>query len=310
VQLLRRLLFSIFLCTPFSSCAPPDQLPPWFDSLQRIPLESVKIQGHRVAYLDVGEGPPVVLIHGFGGSMWQWEYQQAALSAKVRVITPDLLGAGLSDKPDIEYRPDELLDFLVGFLDALHIPRATLIGNSMGAGLAIGMALDHPERVTSLVLISGLPPHVLDQLANDKIRRALTTTTPVWLVTMGNQLFGRFLIDGMLKEIVHDPALLTPAVLDRSNRNRQRPGLFGPLLATGKQLPIWETRYAPRIGTLTSRTLIIWGEEDRVFPIAVGRHLHALIPGSTFVAVPQANHLPQWEQPRLVNELLLRFLQS
>lgn len=241
--------------------------------------------------------------------MWQWEYQQEALSAQVRVVTPDLLGAGLSDKPDIEYRPEQLLEFLEGFLDALRIRQATLVGNSMGAGLAIGMALDHPDRVTSLVLISGLPPHVLDHLTNEKIRRALTTTAPAWLVSLGNRLFGGFVVDGILREIVHDPALLTPAVLDRSNRNRQRPGLFGPLLATSKQLPIWETRYAPRIGALTIRTLVMWGEEDRVFPIAVGRQLQATIPGSLFVAIPQANHIPQWEQPRLVNEQLLRFLQ-
>jgi pimeloyl-ACP methyl ester carboxylesterase len=309
VRLLLRLLSGILLCTLSGSCTSPDPLPPWFDSFERIPLKSVMVNGRHIAYLDAGEGPPVVLIHGFGGSMWQWEYQQEALSAQVRVVTPDLLGAGLSDKPDIEYRPEQLLEFLEGFLDALRIRQATLVGNSMGAGLAIGMALDHPDRVTSLVLISGLPPHVLDNLANDKIRRALTTSMPAWLVSLGNRLVGGFFVDGILREIVHDPVLLTPAVLDRSNRNRQRPGLFGPLLATSKHLPIWETRYAPRIGTLSTRTLVIWGEEDRVFPIAVGRRLQAMIPGSAFVAIPQANHIPQWEQPRLVNEQLLRFLQ-
>src|SRR5262245_27189159 len=172
--------------------------------------------------------------------MWQWEYQQMTLSTKIRVITPDLLGAGLSDKPDIDYRPEELLSFLVGFLDALHIRQAALVGNSMGAGLAMGMALDHPDRVTSLILISGLPPRVLDHLTNDKIRRALTTAAPAWLVSFGNRLFGGWFIDDILRELVHDPALLTQAVLDRSNRNRLRPGLFGPLLATGKQLPAWE----------------------------------------------------------------------
>jgi pimeloyl-ACP methyl ester carboxylesterase len=308
VRLLLLLLSVVLLCAISGSCASSDPLPPWFDSFERLPLKSVTVNGQRIVYLDAGEGRPVVLIHGFGGSMWQWEYQQAALSAKVRVITPDLPGSGLSDKPDIEYRPEELLDLFVGFLDALQIPQATLVGNSMGAGLAIGMALAHPDRVTSLVLISGLPPNVLDQLANEKIRRALTTTAPTWLVSLGNRLFGGFVVEGILKEIVHDPALLTPAVLDRSKRNRQRPGLVRSLLAAGRQLPVWEEQYAPRIRTLAVRTLVIWGEEDTVFPVAVGRQLSAIIPGSTFAAIPQANHLPQWEQPRPVNELLLRFL--
>ncbi len=307
--MLLRLLSGICLCTLSSSCATPDPLPAWFDSFERLPLKSVTVNGNRIAYLDAGAGQPVVLIHGFGGSMWQWEHQQAALAANVRVITPDLLGAGLSDKPDLDYRPDELLEFLVSFMDALQIRQAVLVGNSMGAGLAIGMALDHPDRVTGLVLISGLPPHILEELTNDTIRRALTTSMPAWLVSLGNRLFGGYFADGILKEIVHDPALLTPAVLDRSTRNRQRPGLFGPLLATGKQLPVWETRYAPRIGSLTKRTLVLWGENDRVFPLAVGQRLHASIPGSTFAAIPQANHIPQWEQAETVNRHLLRFLQ-
>ena len=291
------------------SCATANPLPPWFDSIERFSLKSVTINGQRIAYLDEGHGPPVILIHGFGGSMWQWEHQQSALEKHVRVITPDLPGSGLSDKPDIAYTPEEMLQFLTGFLDALHIPQASLVGNSMGAGLAIGMALDHSERVTKLVLISGLPPHVMENLANPSIKRALTTSTPSWLVSFGNWLVGGFMVDRILKEIVYDHTLLTPAILERSNRNRQRPGLIAPLMTVGDNLPAWETRYAPRIGTITHPTLILWGEEDRVFPIKTGKLLHELIPQSTFAAVPRAGHIPQWEQPELVNAQLRSFLQ-
>jgi pimeloyl-ACP methyl ester carboxylesterase len=171
------------------------------------------------------------------------------------------------------------------------------------------MALDHPDRVTNLILISGLPPRVMENLANPKIKRALETTMPAWLVSFGNRLFGGLFIESLLKDIVYDPTQLTPAVLDRSNRNRQRPGIFGPLLAAGKQLPVWEKRYAPRLGSITHRTLILWGEEDRVFPVTVGKQLHAAIPGSTFAAIPRANHIPQWEQPQVANAHLLQFIQ-
>lgn len=292
-----------------SACATPDPLPPWFDAIERLPLKSVEVNSHRIAYLDIGKGPPVILLHGFGGSMWQWEYQQTVLSAHVRVITPDVLGSGLSDKPPIDYRPDEMLTFLSGFMDALHIRQAVLVGHSMGAGLAIGMALDHPDRVTKLVLISGLPRQVKANLTNPTIKRALDTSAPAWLVSFGNWLFGGWFTEGLLKEIVYDPTLLTPAVLDRSNRNRKRPGLFGPVMSAGKNLPLWESRFAPRIGSITQKTLILWGEEDHVFPIPVGRQLHERIPGSSFVAIPRAGHIPQWEQPQLVNPLLLDFLQ-
>ena len=163
------------------SCTTADPLPPWFDSIERLPLNSITVKGHRIAYLDQGQGPPVILIHGFGGSMWQWEYQQAALAGQFRVITPDLLGAGLSDKPEIEYRPDQLMEFLTGFMDALHIPQAVMIGNSMGAGLAIGLALDYPTRVSALILIDGLPARVMDHLGSPSLRRALTTPAPSWI---------------------------------------------------------------------------------------------------------------------------------
>jgi pimeloyl-ACP methyl ester carboxylesterase len=225
------------------------------------------------------------------------------------VITPDLVGAGLSDKPEINYRPDQLLAFLVGFMDALQIARADVVGNSMGAGLAIGMALNHPTRVSNLVLIDGFPAHVMDHLTSPTLRRALETSAPSWVVSLGNWLFGWTMTESILREFIYDPALITPAVLDRSNRNRQRPGQFRPLLTVGKNLPIWEEQFAPRLGKITQRTLIVWGEEDHVFPIQVGETLNQTISGSILLRIPQAGHIPQWEQPDLVNSELMRFLQ-
>lgn len=292
-----------------TACTSTPPLPPWFDALGRLPIKTVTVLNQRIAYLDQGQGPPVILLHGFGGSMWQWEHQQAALSTHFRVITPDLVGAGLSDKPDIEYRPDQLLEYLLGFMDALQIPQASIVGNSMGGGLAIGLALDYPARVSQLILIDGLPAHVMEHLASPSIRRALTTSAPSWLVSFGNWLFGRCLLESTMREFVYDPGLLTPAVLDRSNRNRQQPGLFRALLTIGTNLPLWEEQFAPRIGTITHRTMIIWGEKDRVFPIQAGDQLHRTIAGSTFVRIPKAGHIPQWEQPELVNQALIHFLQ-
>jgi pimeloyl-ACP methyl ester carboxylesterase len=290
-------------------CSSTSSIPPWFEAFERLPVKTVTVNGQRMAYLDVGQGPPVILIHGFGGSMWQWEHQQTALSTKFRVITPDLIGAGFSDKPDIDYRPDEMLAFLVGFMDQLQIAQANVIGNSMGAGLAIGIALDHPTRISKLVLIDGFPAHVMDHLSSPTLRRALETWAPSWLVSVGNWLFGWSMTESILREFIHDPALITPALLDRSNRNRKRAGLFRPLLTIGKNLPLWEEQFAPRIGKLTQRTLILWGEEDQVFPIKVGESLNQAILGSRLIRIPQAGHIPQWERPDLVNPELIKFLQ-
>jgi pimeloyl-ACP methyl ester carboxylesterase len=285
-------------------------MPPHFEAFERFPIHTTQVKGEHLAYLDVGEGRPVIVIHGFGGSMWQWEHQQVPLSSAFRLLTPDLIGSGLSAKPDIEYRPDEMLDYFVAFMDALNIQRAALVGNSMGAGLAIGMALEHPDRVSKLVLIDGFPANVRERLTSPSIQRALDTPAPSWLASLGNWLFGSLMIESVLKEMVHDPALLTPAVVERSNRNRQRPGVMRPLMTARGTLPLWETGYAKRIGQIRHPTLIVWGEEDRVFPIAVGEELHRTITGSSLVRIPNAGHIPQWEQPDLVNPAMIDFLRQ
>jgi len=291
-----------------TACSSPSSIPAQFDAIERISIQTVLVHDQRIAYLDVGAGPPVILIHGFGGSMWQWEQQQHTLSQHFRILTLDLPGAGLSDKPEIDYRPDQMLDFFVGFMDAVNIPQATLVGNSMGAGLAIGMALAHPTRVTKLVLIDGLPQHVMEKLTSPSIRRALETSAPSWLVSFGNMLFGGLMIESVLREIVHDAALLTPAVIERSKRNRQRPGLIKPIMTVRENLPLWESGFATRVGEITHPTLVIWGEEDRVFPITVGDELHQTIKGSRFIRIPKAGHIPQWERPDLVNQELITFI--
>ena len=291
-----------------AACSSSSSIPTQFDAIERIPIHTVFVHDQQIAYLDVGAGPPVILIHGFGGSMWQWEQQQHSLSQHFRVLTLDLPGAGLSDKPEIDYRPDQMLDFFLGFMDEVKIPQATLVGNSMGAGLAIGMALAHPTRVAKLVLIDGLPQHVMEKLTSPSVKRALETSAPSWLVSFGNMLFGGLMIESVLREIVHDPALLTPAVIDRSNRNRQRPGLIKPIMTVRESLPLWESGFARRLGEITHQTLVLWGEEDRVFPIAVGEELHQTIKESRFIRVPKAGHIPQWERPDLVNQELITFI--
>src|SRR6185437_199458 len=115
--------------------------------------------------------------------------------------------------------PDQMLDFCIGFMDALQIPQATLVGNSMGAGLATGMTLTHPTRVDKLVLISWLPSQVLAKLTSRSFRQALDSHAPTWLISVGNWLFGWVVTESVLKELVHDHHPLPPDVIERSNRN-------------------------------------------------------------------------------------------
>ena len=138
------------------------------------------------------------------------------------VYALEWVGFGHSDRPDIEYTPDAVLAQFVDFMDAMGIPKATLVGNSLGGGVAEAMAIRHPERVDRLVLISGFPDRVNERLKSPTIKRALHTRLPVWLVTIGNWFGGRSVTRKVLREIVYDDTRLTPAVLERSHQNRKR----------------------------------------------------------------------------------------
>ena len=149
--------------------------------------------------------------------------------------------------------------------------------------------------------ISGAAAHPLMQ-------RAVNSRLPVWLARFGNWLFPSVGTERVLKEIVFNYALLTPAVLERSNRNRQRPNLIAPLLSVRDNLPLWEQHLASRLQDIRHPTLILWGEHDRLFPPQVGRDLQRVIPHATLIIIPDSGHIPQWERPEIVNRHLLEFL--
>lgn len=240
--------------------------------------------------------------------MWHWEHQQVALAHSYRTITPDLLGSGLSEKPECRYSPTFLLETFRTFMDTLHIQKATLIGSSMGAGLAIGMSLEHPDRVTNLVLIGGFPANLLDNMPSSRTRRFIKHRPAPWLSKLGSRITGRWSIKLILKEIIHDQALISPMVVERAHRLRFQPGFFHAMYSQLDQIREWETTFAPRLAEISHPTLILWGAYDKIFPSSVGQTLQTTIPGSSFLVVPNSGHLTQWETPDFVNSAILKFL--
>ena len=298
----------ILLLGVLPSCSTSSPPPAWIETTQRLPLQSIKVDRHRISYLTIGEGPPVVLIHGFGGSIWNWEHQQADLASEFRVITLDLLGSGSSEKPTIAYTPHRMVQFFRDFMDALAINHATLVGNSMGAGLAMAMALTYPSRVERLVLISGFPANPREKVQSARYKQFLEHRPPLWLAKIGNWLTGRWATKSLLKELIYDSSFITPMIIERSYQNRNVTGFLSPLYSLLENMNQWEHEFGHRIMDIHHPTLILWGEHDRVFPVNVGNELHQVIPHSTFQIIPNAGHLPQWEQPSHVNTHIRRFL--
>lgn len=301
----------VFLTQLLTGCmTTPPPLPSHMILFKRHAVHTTTINGQRIAYLDEGTGPPLILIHGFGGSIWQWEHQLEPLSKYYRVITLDMIGSGLSDKPELDYSPTFLLNMVLAFMDTLGLQQATLIGNSLGAAVGLGMALLHPERVHTLILISGFPANVVDNIQSPSYKRFIEFRLPIWAARLSTWVAGRWITKQVLQEIIHDPQLITPLVIERSYHNRQGRGVFYPLYSQIDHIPDWEKDFAPKLGQIAHPTLIIWGDQDRIFPLPVGQSLHKTIAHSEFFVVPKTGHIPQWEDPQTVNAAILAFLRS
>src|SRR5215204_4240046 len=149
----RRVLFTLLFALCLSATAAAQS-----------PKEAV-VFGQKIKYVEAGSGPAVVLLHGLGGNSTNWAFNTPALAQKFRVIVPDQVGFGDSDKPLINYRVGTYVDFLDKFLAELKVERATLVGNSMGGWIASLYTLRYPAKVERLVLVDSAgfaPPKEFD----------------------------------------------------------------------------------------------------------------------------------------------------
>jgi pimeloyl-ACP methyl ester carboxylesterase len=246
-------------------------------------------------------------LHGYAGGIWNWEHQIETLGARFRLYVPDVLGQGLSAKPRIAYRAAIYLEWLGDFIESLNLKQPALAGSSMGAGLALGFALAHPDQVKKLVLISGLPPQVLN-CARGPYLKMFSRLGSGAAFALAYRLLGRRAFRILLQGIIRDPEQITRAVIERAYHLRKQYGRSWPLWSSLRHLDDWEQEFVPRLERISVPVLIIWGQNDRFFPLEVGKQLHRVIPNSGLAIVPNAGHLPMWEQPEIVNRLILEFL--
>ena len=271
--------------------------------------QTIQIKGHTIFYTVEGKGNPLVLIHGYGAGMWVWEKQIEALSQLFRVYVLDVIGHGFSDRAKIPYTPEAYVHFLKDFMDGVGIERATLIGNSMGGGMAWAMAIFYPERVDRLILIDCVPPDILQQVSNDSFRTLVAIKDiPLlpYLVIAGR---GRRSVRLILLECVSNNKLVTPEVLNRQYQLSKIKGTTWVLYSTFKHAEE-AMELKDRFSLIHHPTLFIWGERDLIFPPRVGETLHQVITGSKFQLIEKSGHIPMWETPDGVNQAILNFLQE
>ncbi|HPC84697.1 MAG TPA: alpha/beta fold hydrolase [Thermoanaerobaculaceae bacterium] len=263
----------------------------------------VQVGGQRVHVEQAGEGEPVVLLHGFGGSTYLWRQMTPRLAGHFRVVAIDLNGFGWTERPRAReaYTLEGQAALVLGVLDALGIERAHLVGHSYGGGLAIWLAAQHPERVRSLSLVASTLP----TYASARRSRWAAWRPLVALFVRTRALREGFVRRG-LERAVADPTIVTDELV-RAYLARLR--VEGATRAfQGLTAPTSEVRPEVRLEALHVPTLGVWGEQDRLLSVEAGARGVGRIPGSRFVRLPGVGHLPMEEAPDRLAAALEEFL--
>ncbi len=238
---------------------------------------SVQVGDSQVSYQVMGEGEPVILVHGLSGSLRWWSRNVQALAQDHRVYLVDLPGFGTMRRVRTRFTLINVAKWLLAWMEAVSIPRAHFVGHSMGGAICIWIAAHHSEVVSRLVLIS---PAVLSKVHN------------VWGYTLPLLTAVRYLRRGFLFVLAYDALRAGPLTLLRAAQD---------LLSLDEQ---------EEISNVKAPTLLIWGENDTLVPPSIGEILHSQISDSHLVVLKNASHVSMYDQPQQFNQLVESFLKG
>ena len=270
----------------------------------------IDLHGHRVIYRTAGSGPPVVLIHGMLNSSRHWERVAVQLADRYTVIAPDLIGHGDSATPRGDYSLGAHASVIRDLLVAIGVERATIVGHSLGGGIAMVFFWQFPQRTERLALISsgGLGHHVSPLLRT----AALPGVSALLAVAAHRRLLDAvWNLGTRLRERGRQQGIYVQAVA-RALRPLERRGAQKAFLHSlrsvidvgGQRVSAVDRLYLLR----NIPTLIVWGERDRTIPLAHGRAAHEAVPDSRFVTLPRAAHFPHLEDPEGLARALADFV--
>lgn len=267
--------------------------------------KTVTIEGNRYCYWDKGSGPAILLLHGLGGSNYDWRYvYEPLVAAGYRVIALEMLGVGYSDKPEgADYSIHEQARRTSLFLKALGIEKAHVVGSSFGGGIGLGLAVRSAEQVDRLVVLNGagLPQRIPFHVAVLRVpvfpELMMALTPKSWLIRMG------------MDEIYFDLEKLSDEEVDEYAHELGFSGAARCLIATARSIrPEDALELAREYRAIRTPTLIVWGDEDEVIPVRNGKWLHDEIPGSRLLIFPRCGHCPHMEYPQETLRAILEFL--
>lgn len=274
--------------------------------------EIVSVHGHEVSYRSGGSGPVILLVHGMAGSSSSWVPILEDLGREATYLAPDLPGHGRSAKPRGDYSLGAQAGFLRDFLAALGHDRATVVGTSLGGGIAMQFAYQHPERCERLVLVGsgGLGEEVMPLLRVLAVPGAEVVLPVVCLPFIRDTVES---VTGFLGRIGLRPDPVT-AEMWRSYTSLTEPETRDAFVQTlravvdhrGQRVSAKDKLYLSK----DVPTLVIWGDADPVIPVSHAREAAEAMPGSTLELMEGCGHFPYVEEPRRFVEILVRFMSA
>jgi len=261
--------------------------------------KDVTVLGFKLHYLEAGRGAPVVLLHGLGGDGSRWGPNIEPLAKDFHVFALDQIGFGESDKPLANYHTGMLAEFLAGFMKAAGLQKASLVGNSMGAGVALYTAVHYPDMVDRIVLADGggfrsaagasAPPPTPEALHRRQLQNSVTRDE--------TREFFRILF--------HDKSLVTEKMVDEQLTLRLRAAFtITKMQEAGERGSLSEQE----VRAVKAPTLVVWGKYDELANPAGADRLEKTIAGARKVIVDNCGHMPQLERADEFNRIVRDFL--
>ncbi len=272
-----------------------------------------EVNGIKLCYEIHGEGEPVILIHGWGGTKEGWLIHVGALSEHFKVIIIDNRGAGKSDHPNIPYTMDMYAEDINGLLDYLKFEKTHVVGSSLGGMIVLNYVLKYPERVNKLVLINTWPGFPNEQgpemykngkntyfqdLKKDPLNTFLKSAKASFSREFWKKMaedpkkkfFGLWSVEELIERELKNPY----SIQDNENAANAVKG----------------HNTFDRLHEIKSETLLLCGEKDRIAPVSVNQNMHERISNSTLKVIKDARHNLPLEKTLEVNQILLDFLKT
>ncbi|MCP2604545.1 alpha/beta hydrolase [Candidatus Aminicenantes bacterium AH-873-B07] len=268
----------------------------------------IKFREYSICVWETGDGPPVILLHGLGASKEWWKYNIQFLGRNFKVLVPDIIGFGNSEKPEINYDLSLANDFIKNIIEKFKLGKVALIGNSMGGLIALNFSADFPDKVQKITLVD-----------NAGFSRELSfilriaTIYPVGEIALSFVSYKTIKI--LLKSIIYNEKKVPEELIYKVLEILKLPNAKSILLKIlrygvslkGLNPLIYET-ILKKISKIEIPTLIIWGREDRIIPLSQAYLGQKLIKNSRLYIFERCGHLPQIEYSDEFNQLVLNFL--